>query len=282
METQSMGALRLILVAGGILLLLPAWGFATAANWATASFLWEEGKLSYLFIASMQAAIAAAMIWIGITKSWHMITAGALNLFVMMGGLALFLLGTATQENALFTVTPKIWTYGIFCAIFALFNLWLVFWARKFPETDRRPMPRGLRFAFGLFVFALVVVGIAMLARVEGIFPWPLKAETSVVFGWMFLGDAFYFLFALVQPRWRNAAPQLWSFLAYDLVLIGPFVQRLNVLFSTTSEQYWTWRYSLIIYIAVLLFSAAVAVYYLFICPSTRIGSPTIKYNLNN
>jgi hypothetical protein len=85
----------------------------------------------------------------------------------------------------------------------------------------------------------------------------------------MFLGDAFYFLFALLQPRWHNAATQLWSFLAYDLVLIGPFLQRLQVI--NTTEQYWTWYYSLVIYIGILLFSAAVAIYYLLIQRDTRV-----------
>ena len=85
----------------------------------------------------------------------------------------------------------------------------------------------------------------------------------------MFLGDAFYFAFALLQPRWSNATTQLWSFLAYDLVLIGPFLQRLQT--SAADEQYWTWYYSLITYIAVLLFSGAVAIYYLFVSAGTRI-----------
>lgn len=264
---------RILLIAVGLVLFLPVWGFATMASWATPMFLWEEGRLSYLFIASMQAAIGAAMIWIGITKAWHMIVAGAINLFVMLSGIALFLLSGALQTPPNFSMSPKIWVYGTICIVFALFNLWLVFWARRFPETDRRPMPMGLRFAFAIFVFALVTVGIAMIAKVEGIFPWPLKPETSVVFGWMFLGDAFYFLFALLQPRWGNASTQLWSFLAYDAVLIGPFLQRLQILTASNTEQYWTWRYSLVVYIGVLLFSAAVAIYYLFLNGTTRIGS---------
>lgn len=273
-----MHALRIILIAGGLMLFIPSWGFATEADWATRWFLWEEGRLSYLFIGSMQAAIAAAMIWIGLTKAWHMIVAGAINLFVMMGGLAIYLLGSATLPDPPFPVTTKVWIYGAVALFFALFNLWLLFWARQFPETDYRPMPIGLRLAFGIFVAALIAVGVAMVMQVEGIFPWPLKPETSVVFGWMFLGDAFYFLFALLQPRWGNASTQLWSFLAYDLVLIGPFLQRLQFLMSEDSEQYWTWRYSLIIYIGVLFFSAAVAIYYLFLCPATRIGKRRVAH----
>ena len=234
-----MRALQIILVVGGIALLILSWGFATQAQWATTLWAWEEGPLSYLFIASMQAAIAAAMIWIGLTRSWHMITAGAINLFVMMGGIAIFLLSNAAAANPTLTITPKIWAYGVGCAIFALVNLGLIFWAQRFVLTDQRMMPLGLRFAFGLFVVALVAVGGALVAKVPDVFPWPLKPETSVLFGWMFLGDAFYFAFALLQPRWSNATTQLWSFLAYDLVLIGPFLQRLQT--SAADEQHWTW-----------------------------------------
>lgn len=267
-----MNIVRSALIVGGLLLLIPAWGFATTAKWATDWFFWEEGRLSYLFIASMQAAIAAAMIWIGITKAWHMTVAGAINLFVMMSGIAIFLLANAFSAEPTFPITWKILLYGVICALFALFNFGLLIWARHFPETDPRPMPTGLRIAFGIFVFALLAVGIAMVAKVEGIFPWPIKPESSVIFGWMFLGDAFYFLFALLQPRWGNASTQLWSFLAYDLVLIGPFLQRIPVLNDASTEQYWTWRYSLFMYTGVLIFSAAVAIYYLFLCPATRIG----------
>ncbi len=264
-----MRTLQIILIVGGIALLVLSWGFATQAQWATSLWAWEESPLSYLFIASMQAAIAAAMLWIGLTRAWHMIAAGAINLFVMMGGIALFLLSNAAAADPILPITPKIWAYGVSCAIFALVNLGLIFWARRFVLTDQRMMPLGLRLAFGLFVFALVAVGGALVAKVPNVFPWPLKPETSVLFGWMFLGDAFYFAFALVQPRWGNAATQLWSFLAYDLVLIGPFLQRLQT--TNPDEQYWTWYYSLIIYIAILIFSTLVAIYYLFFATGTRI-----------
>jgi len=257
------------LTVGGMALFILAWGFATGAEWATGLWLWEEGPFSYLFIASMQAAIAAAMLWIGLTGAWHMVMAGAINLLVMMGGIAFFLLGNPTLETPTPEVLSKVEIYGIACALFAVVNLGLIFWARRFPTTDERPMPRGLRISFGIFVIALIAVGSALVAQRPNVFPWPLKPETSVLFGWMFLGDAFYFSFALVRPRWSNATTQLWSFLAYDLVLIGPFLQRMQTL-SPTGEH-WTWYYSLLLYIAVLLFSSAVAIYYLFISTETRI-----------
>ena len=260
--------IRIILVVGGLLLIPLAWGFATQAEWATALWLWEDSRLSYIFIASMQAAIGAAMIWIGLTGALHMIAAGALNLFVMLSGIAIYLL--SGQEE----MTTKLWFFGIGCAIFAVVNLGLVFWARQFVITDQRPMPMGLRFCFLIFVLALVGVGVALVTQQPGIFPWTLQPGTSVVFGWMFLGDAFYFLYALLQPKWVNAAPQLWSFLAYDLVLIRPFLQRLGTPAPAVENSFMPYellQYNLVVYIGILFFSSMVAIYSLFFDRRTRI-----------
>lgn len=277
--------IRIVLIVGGLLMLplvwvfgIAAWGLA-AENWgivaetgqletrmqrAAAFWLWDDTALSYLFIASMQAAIAAAMIWIGLTGALHMMVAGSINLFVMLGGIAIYLFSGQVA------MTPKLWLYAGGCAIFALANLWFVAWARHFAATDIRPMPIGLRIAFVIFVLALIAVGGALVLGREDVFPWDLQTGTAVVFGWMFLGDAFYFLYALLQPRWVNAAPQLWSFLAYDVVLIGPFLNRLMT--QTTNDSASQYGYaSLVVYIGILFFSAAVTIYYLFLDRRTRV-----------
>jgi len=57
--------------------------------------------------------------------------------------------------------------------------------------------------------------------------------------------DAFYFLYGLLVPRWHHALGQLLNFLAYDLVLIVPFLW----LFKTAKPEY---VFSLIVYVAVL------------------------------
>ena len=77
--------------------------------------------------------------------------------------------------------------------------------------------------SFGIFIVSLFFVGSALIFRAP-IFPWDLNPDSSVLFGCIFIGDAFYFLYGLIQPRWQNAFGQLLSFLAYDLVLIGPFL----------------------------------------------------------
>jgi hypothetical protein len=62
-----------------------------------------------------------------------------------------------------------------------------------------------------------------------------------------------------------NAAGQLAGFLAYDLVLIGPFVLR----FATVEPERLP---SLIVYTTFVSFSGLMAIYYLFINGTTRLG----------
>jgi len=262
---------QLILIIGGLSMLVLAWGFVNQAAWATYWWPMPDGPLSYTFVASMQAAIAAAMLWIGITQAWHMLVAGAVNLFVMLSGTALYL--WSSQDEIAFIRQQKpaeahleVTTLAIAVTLFALLNLGLLVWARRFRLTDLRPLPLGLRLAFGLFVLALVGVGGALVLQTPNVFPWRLSAPTAALFGWMFLGDAFYFLYALLAPRWSNAATQLWSFLAYDLVLLPPFLRRFNTVEAELLP-------SLIVYTAILCFSAAVAIYYLFLAPATRVWS---------
>ena len=64
-------------------------------------------------------------------------------------------------------------------------------------------------------------------------------------------------------PRWHNALGQLLSFLAYDAILIVPFI----MLFGNVKPEF---RLSLIIYTAVLIYSGAISIYFLFINRQTR------------
>ena len=133
-------AIRFTLVLGGILTLVLAVGFAWQMPWALSLWLWPDGPLSYLFIASMQAAIAAAMIWIGISGELGALPAGALNLVVMMSGLAIYFFQAARYPDRGYLME-----YAIGCGLFVLFNILLFFWSRSIPIRDPRPSGVALR-----------------------------------------------------------------------------------------------------------------------------------------
>ncbi|MEZ4865873.1 MAG: hypothetical protein R3C14_31455 [Caldilineaceae bacterium] len=247
-----------ILLIGGLAMLGAAWGFITRAPWATSWWMLPDSPLSYSFIAAMQAAIAVAMLWIGLTGALHVIAAGSLNLIVMFTGMAVYLLRQDRVEN------PEMWSYGIGSVLFVLCNIGLFWWASGWPVLDQRPVPSGVRIAYWIFVAFLLGVGIALLFQTRNVLPWTLQSATSALFGWMFLGDAAYFFYGLRSPHWGNSATQLWSFLAYDAILIGPFLAH----FAKVAPEL---RNSLIVYTAVLFFSAGVALYYLFWNPQSCI-----------
>lgn len=110
---------------------------------------------------------------------------------------------------------------------------------------------------------ALVFVGTLMVLKQPQL-PWPLSTEESVVYGWMFLGAAAYFVYAVVRPSWGNSSGQLAGFLAYDAILILPFLARFS---SPIPPQF---VFGHILYVLVVTFSGGLAIYYLFLNPRTR------------
>jgi len=84
------------------------------------------------------------------------------------------------------------------------------------------------------------------------------------MFGLVYLGAAVYFLHGYLRPRWGNAIGQLAGFLAYDLVLLAPLLERLGIVTGVRLT-------SLVVYLAVVLYSGALAVHHLLLAEPTRI-----------
>lgn len=247
-----------LFVIGGIVYLVLTVGFFFQLPWATGLWPWPDGRLSYIFIASITAAVAAPLIWIGLTREFGAAKGGAVNLGIAAAGMSvyLFLLYGDNQET-------QILVTAIASAIFALINVGIYLWSRRLPIRDQRTMPRLVRISFVVFTIVLLLVGTLLVLQKPVVFPWPLKPESSVIFGLIFLGAATYFAIALNSTKWHSARGQLIGFLAYDLILIGPFLAH----FSAVKAEH---RVSLILYILVLVYSGALAVYYLFINKITR------------
>jgi hypothetical protein len=248
-----------IFVVGWVILAL-AVGFIFHLPFATGIWPWPDGRLSYLFIGSILAAVSAAALWIGWTGELGALPAGSLNIFVIGVTTFIYFLQLAFQQNR-----TELLTYAIASLFMAIVSGAAFLWSRRIPLSDSRPTPKLVRVSFGIFIVSLVLAGCALIFRLP-IFPWALNPDSSVIFGCIFLGDAFYFLYGLLYPRWHNALGQLLSFLAYDLVLIVPFL----LLFNTVQPSY---LLNLVLYVSVLLYSGAIAVYFLFIDPRTRFGA---------
>ena len=246
----------LALVAAGNLVL--AAGYALQLPWAIGTWPWETGRLSYLFIASILAAISAGAGWIAWSAETGSLPAGFLNLTITLGGISAYLFLTATEPDR-GTLLP----YAIGAGVLAAANLVAFGWTLRVSAPVAAPTPRLVRGSYVAFTAILVAVGLALILRTPGVMPWPLDPDTSVVIGWIFLGDAFYFLYAVLRPRWDAARAQLWSFLAYDVVLVVPLMAH----YPAAPPEL---RTNVLVYSAVLVYSGALAVYYLFIDVHTR------------
>jgi hypothetical protein len=249
--------IRYLLLAGGLFALVFAFGFIFQVPFAVRVWPWPDGRLSYLFIGSIFAAVSAAALWIGWTGDFGALPAGSLNIFVIEVISAIYFM-LLVQRDARTELLP----FAIGALILAIVSGGFFLWSRRLDVHDPRPTPMFIRVSFVIFFAALIFAGTSLVLRAP-IFPWKLNPDSSVIFGCIFLGDAFYFLYALLVPRLSNAIGQLLSFLAYDLALIVPLLQ----LFNTVAPES---RTSLVVYVAVLLFSGAVAIYYLFINRQTR------------
>jgi hypothetical protein len=252
--------IRTLALIGGLIVLVFALGFIFQYPIATSLWPWPDGRLSYLFIGSILAAVSVAAFWVGWTGEFGALPAGSLNMLVIAVATSIYFFQLALQEGR-----PNMIPFGVISLFMAIASSVAFLWSRRLPLNDSRSTPLLVRVSFGIFFASLILAGGALVFRMP-IFPWELNPDSSVIFGCIFLGDAFYFLHALLRPSWHNALGQLLSFLAYDLVLIVPFIS----LFKTVQPEH---LIGLTVYVGVLIYSGGLAIYYLFINSQTRFGS---------
>src|SRR5687767_4417834 len=231
--------------------LLVAIGFFTQMPWTRTFWPFDyTDHLSFVFMASIAAA-AASTLWCLYTREERGLAGIALDYVFIFGPLAVF---SWQHDNRL--PDPELILLVGAGVLGIVSGIALFLWSRRIPFHQTQPTPLPIRIAFGVFFIALILVGGALVLNRDGIMPWSLTTDSSVLYGWFFIGAAIYFLYGLLHPVWGNAGGQLSGFLMYDLVLIGPFLLHIarvdpNLLLS------------LIIYIVVLVSSGAIAIYYL-------------------
>ena len=176
----------------------------------------------------------------------------------MYGGMFVYVLTLTGKPHE-----PRLWPYALAFGLATAASAGAFLFARPIPWEDQRSMPQPVRLSFGAFAIILVGAAVSLILHAN-IFPWRLSEETSVMFGLIFLGAAAYFVYGALDPHWGNAVGQLTGFLAYDLVLLAPFFGHFGSVQGGSLV-------SLIIYVAFLVYSGALASYYLFASSATRI-----------
>jgi hypothetical protein len=219
----------------------------------------DTTPMSFIFMASIIAAAAASTLWGLVTQEYAALAGVALDYVAIFLPITLFSfqLATITGSGGLLVLT-------LICAAAVIIGVPLMLWSLRQPVKDTRPMPPLVRLSFVVFVLALIIGGVVLILKTPNSLPWRVTPELSVLIGWFFIGAAAYFAYGIIRPGWWNTAGQLTGFLAYDLILIVPFLQRL----PTIAPEL---RLGLIIYTGILIYSGLLAIYYLFINAETRI-----------
>ena len=239
-----------LIFAGGFLLQIPLFTRLWPLPYTT--------PMSFIFISSIAFAAVASTMWCVVMDEQAAIAGIALDYMGIFIPLSILMFQLSRGVNS------ALITFGAACVVMILVGLGLLIVSLRRPPRDTRPVPRLVRGSFAVFVIALIIAGGQMVLKNTHILPWQVSTEATVIYGWMFLGAAAYFAYGVLRPGWYNAGGQLAGFLAYDVILIVPFLQRLLTINPDLLPN-------LIIYIIVVSSSGLLAIYYLFVNPATRL-----------
>ena len=242
----------------GALQLLLAIGFFFQADWALALWPVPDTPMSYAFIAAILAGGAAPLLWVAASGELGALAGYGLSFGAMYAGMAAVALWLFASSGSL-----ALLRFGIATIVLALCCLALLAVFRR-PLSLGQRMPRLVRYAFAAEVAVLAGAGTLLVLRVPNILPWRLSEASSMLYGWVFIGLALYYLYAVVKPQWGHALGPLLGFLVYDLVLCGPLFAR----YANLQPEH---RLGQVSASVIILFSGALGLYYLFVNHSTRL-----------
>ena len=173
-----MKTLRYLTVLGGLVILAFAFGFIFQNPLATSLWPWPDGRLSYLFVGSILAAVSAAALWIGWTGEFGALPAGSLNVLVIAVTTSVYFFQLAFLENR-----PDMIPFGIMALVSVIASGAAFLWSRRIPLNNSRPTPLLVRVSFGVFIASLIFAGGALVFRIP-VFPWalnPTRLSSSAV-----------------------------------------------------------------------------------------------------
>jgi hypothetical protein len=259
-EPPAAGArYQLAMAATAIVPAVLAIGFIGQLDWARDLWPFEISRLTSLFLGSILAAIAVPILWIAARREWAALSASALFPILMLAGMSVYLVEEEIADHA-----SRLLGFALAMAAGAAYALALAVVGSRFPLRDRRPVPPVVRGSFAVFAVVLIASGIALVLGADNVLPWAVGEQTAVMSGIIFLAAASNYVYGTVRPLWGYVCPPLLGFMVYDVILLGPLINHFG---DVAPEQ----RTSLIVYVAVLAYSAALGAYFLLIKRGTRL-----------
>ena len=233
--------------------------FIAQAEWAADLWPFATSRLTNIFIGAILAAIAAPLLLIVATRDYIALRATSLFPVLMLGSLAVYVLIEDGRAHVL---------EALVLALAAGFGVVVMRVGRTVPLRDERRAPGLVRASYAVFAALLLLAGGLLVAGIDNVMPWPVDSDTATAAGLIFLGAASTYIYGALRPMWSFVATPLLGFLVYDLVLIVPLLDHFS---DVLDEQ----RTSLVIYIAVLVYSGLLAVWFLLVSPRTRLFGRT-------
>lgn len=244
--------LRTILLAAGAAYATLTIGFIQGMPWALALWPWPDTPLSYRFVGAITAALAVGALYAGFTGALRAVAGSLAGLVLIYGAAAALFLRLAQGPAALPTLP-----HAAVAALTAAAALILLVAVRRQPAAaPDTALPRLVVVSCVGFAVGLAGAGTALVAAAPWVFPWPLSPQSSILFGIIFLGLATIYAEAAWSGARGAGIVTMAGFLLYDLVLLPPFLTR----FTTVAPER---LLSLTLYTAVLIYSAAVAIWFL-------------------
>ena len=233
-------------------------GFAFAVPQVLRLWPWSDGPLSYLFIASILAAFASGSLLVAWSRDWRAAAGGGIALAVGFGAMAVAMSVAPGRRmpHLRYTSSDLPWSQSLVrrysCGPFGF---------RAPTRARRRCSPR-----LPPRCFLASCSSWASRSRPECRTSFHGRSSLPHrLFGLTFIGLSLNYYYVLARGRWGDAQVSLLGFLAYDLVLIGPFLRH----FANVGDAH---RLSLIVYTSALVYSALLAAYYLFLDRKWRLG----------
>src|ERR1700752_9549 len=247
------------LILTGLFHLVLAAGFFFQQAWATSLWPVPDTRLSYAFIAAILAGGGAPLIWAGLSGRFASLAGYGMSFGIMYAGMGisalLFYLRDQNQALAWFSLVM-----GVLAVLGGI-----LFMQIRRIAVERQSAPRIVIYGFLVEVLVLAGAGILLILKVPNTLPWNLSPESSVLYGWGFLGLSLYYLYAVLTPQWIHALGPLLGFLVYDLVLFSPLFAR----FGNLQPEHVRGQVAASV---IIVFSAALGIYYLFMNPATRLA----------
>lgn len=228
-------------------------------EWADSLWPFETSRLTNLFLGSILATIVVPTLWVSACREWGALRASALFPGLMLTAMAVYLVVKELGDDS------GLLGYAFAMGVGAVYAFVLMRLGGRVALQDTRRVPALVRASFAVFAAVLILAGVLLVAGVDNVLPWTVDDDTGVMVGFIFLGAASSYVYGALRPVWGFVTAPLLGFLAYDLILLWPLLDH----FSDVASQH---RTSLVIYVAVVAYSGALAAFYLLVRSDTRLG----------